>query len=140
MIRLKYNDKIIAYHDDKKVIKRYIKKLIDTYGTDKDDYKIDKVSNNKYDENLYLVRHNDSYIQIKYYETMHLLEDGIIDDEVFARDILNRILETEDLSKSERKSLLKSIIILNDIIDSHKSEVLDIDDCDKLYTQFNKYT
>lgn len=79
MIRLKYNDKIIAYHDDKKVIKRYIKKLIDTYGTDKDDYKIDKVSNNKYDENLYLVRHNDSYIQIKYYETMHLLEDGIID-------------------------------------------------------------
>ena len=140
MIRLKYNDKIIAYHDDKKVIKRYIKKLIDTYGTDKDDYKIDKVSNNKYDENLYLVRHNDSYIQIKYYETMHLLEDGIIDDEVFARDILNRILETEDLSKSERKSLLKSIIILNDIIDNHKSEVLDIDDCDKLYSQFNKYT
>lgn len=139
MIRLKYNDKIIAYHDDKKIIKRYIKKLIDTYGTDKGDYKIDKISNNKYDENLYLVRHNDSYIQIKYYETMHLLEDGIIDDEVFARDILSRILETEDLTKSEKKSLIKSIIILNDIIDSHKSEVLDIADCDKLYNQFNKY-
>ena len=58
---------------------------------------------------LYLVRYNDRYIPYSVYETYKRTTDGYLYDLKYAKDILCRLLEENDMSNKEHKYISKTI-------------------------------
>lgn len=108
---------IIAIHDKKSIVEKYIenvymsnRKLL-TLG------KIKKYSKFKIDKNdeLYLVRYADTYIQVGYIDYIAYSSEQLIEDQNLAMDILYRLLEMERLDKKEIKTMKKAIAIMERI-------------------------
>jgi hypothetical protein len=116
------NDKIeyVAFHDEKRVVKKYIdycNKYNDL------DLKLVKIKRKKAEKvhnfsNLYLIKYQDTYIQNGYTEYADVCD--VISDYQSCKDTLLAILETYDLSKKERKAFEKVILYIDDIISDDK--------------------
>lgn len=116
------DDKIeyVAFHDEKRVVKKYIdycNKCNDL------DLKLVKIKRKKAEKvhnfsNLYLIKYQDTYIQNGYTEYADICD--VIGDYQSCKDTLLAILETYDLSKKERKAFEKVIVSIDDIISEDK--------------------
>ena len=116
------NDKIeyVAFHDEKRVVKKYIdycNKYNDL------DLKMIKIKRKKAEKvynfsNLYLIKYQDTYIQNGYTEYADVCD--VIGDYQSCKDTLLAILETYNLSKKERKAFEKVIVSIDDIISEDK--------------------
>ena len=120
-IVLNDDNKLIAFHDEKRVVKTYV----ENYNRNNDEKlsfrkvkrsKIKKELKNK--EDLYLVKYRSTYIQSKYYDSMEISETDILDELQSTKDVLYRILELDykNLSNKEIKHLESTIKILEERI------------------------
>ena len=110
------NEKVVAIHDDVEVIEEYVK-LYEHYHEDAN-IKIGKIKNKKaaiYDD-LYLEMVGNAFVQSKYVESFTILRRQMAEDTKRARNVLERLLVEEDMSKSEKKHLTKTIEFLESLI------------------------
>lgn len=110
--------RIIALHDDKKVVKRYVESVDHYHKITLDIIKVKKraVKEIHNYEDLYLVRYGDTYVQAGYLTYIDLEYGGLIEDLRYARDILLRTLEMEKLRKGEVKALEKSVMVFDKLL------------------------
>lgn len=134
-------EKIIALHDEYKIIKSYcdtIKKQHDI------ELKIAKIKNKKikkitdYDD-LYLVRYGDCYIQSGYLEYMDITTGQYIYDNTYCKDVLMRILELYDLSNSEIKNIKKTIKLIDKILKEDSEYTPLFSDLEKMKLDYEPY-
>lgn len=118
---------IIAIHDTKKVIKKYIEGTRNRY------YKIGRCDEKELEkivnfEDLYLVRFSNTYVQVKFY---HMIKDDhrqILQDFKECSDVLERILRCDDISIQDRKHVKKTILLLAEMIETEKSSIPDYEE------------
>jgi hypothetical protein len=121
---------IIAFHDSKKVVEKYI---YDVYNANKVNLelgKIKKSSEYKLEgkDELYLVRFNDTYVQSGYLIYLQITMDEYVKEEQYAKDILLRMLEMDRLDKKQSKALGKAVEVIDEVLyeDSHYVPSLNI--------------
>ena len=118
------NNNIIAFHDDLEVVELY-KDHVTRSNPDLPELHIGKIKKKKmkriddYDE-LYLVRYSDTYVQSGYLIYLELLSDQFIYDEQQCRDVLLRILECRDITDKERKSIERTVKVVDRILQESK--------------------
>lgn len=121
--------KIIAYHLEKRVVRKYK----EHYEKNTDDtLKISKIDHNDlpvdyYD--LYLIKYGENYIQDKYYEIYQVDVEVIVDDYFYAHDVILRACKTVKNNKKKVKRLLKADSIILEEVEKISSEFYD---CKKL--------
>ncbi len=117
--------KVIAIHDDIDVVEKYIDNIEKNHNIRLPMGKIKKKQLKKHPEynDLYLVRYNETYVQAGYSETLSITSDTYIHDYRYAKDILLRSLEVEDMDENERKAVKKSIMVLDRIVKSYEEYV-----------------
>ena len=67
-------------------------------------------------DTLYLVRYADTYVQSGYLEYLELSSSQCLYDERQCKDVLLRILEVNHLTDKERKSIEKTIKIVDRLL------------------------
>jgi len=117
-------DKIIAFHDDIDVVTTYVTNIKKS-NSDHPDLKIGKIKKKKVKstidfDDLYLVRYGDTYIQSKYIMYGELLSGQCIYDNQHCRDTLLRILECDDITPKERKTIERTVKIIDRILQNDK--------------------
>lgn len=118
-------ENIIAFHDSKKVVQKYIDTVFSIHKVELKLGKIKKTSEWKIldKDDLYLVRFNDTYVQSGYLLYLELAEDSLIKDEETARDILSKIIEIGRVTDKETKKLEKAIKVIEDLLSEDRSYV-----------------
>ena len=114
------DDEIVAVHDFKDVIEKFID---DNNEKNYTLLKLYRKKSSSFDEldDLYLMRLNDRYIQSKYLDdSLNVLEDSLYDLK-YTRDILLRLLEYREKGS---KSIEKTILILEDEIRETEKELV----------------
>ncbi len=132
---------LIAFHEDEKVIELYCDIIEQYHGTVLTIAKIKKKKCKKIKEfnDLYLVRYGEIYIQQGYVDYMQFSCQQINEDHIQARDILMRIISTADLEKEEVKTLRKSVVILNDIINDEQYFIPDLPTLKRMKLDYDPY-
>lgn len=103
------NGKYIAFHEKKKVIERYAKLYKRTNQFDSVRLsKIDK-TNDKYDEDLYLIPCNETYVQQRYYDIMVI--ESRYQEKLQLEKYLERLI-FEDLSFKELKIIFDGLDVV----------------------------
>ena len=138
-----YDDEknIIAFHDNKKIVKRYTDNVHSVHKITLNIGKIKKDSKWKLrnKDELYLVRYNDTYVQSGYLLYLQLSSTQYIEDEEFARDILFRLLETERLTPKQKKKLEKAIEVMEDIIEEDRNFVPTLSELKTMKGDYDPY-
>ena len=136
------NNHVVAFHEDEEVVKTYvemIKRSKDkTYhiATIKDK-KIKKI---KDFEDLYLVRYGETYIQTEYLTYVELATNSQIDsDNKLCKEILFRILETQNLDKDDKKTIMKCIKVIDNIIEENETYTPSLSELRTLKDDFESY-
>ena len=127
------NGNIVAIHKKLHAVERYV----ECSNKDLQIIKIRKVKEllpNPSDlYNLYLVEYRDSYVSRVHLSTLHRECDEL----VYVKDVLNDILEYDNLTMKNRKSIAKTILILERLLDDSEdiddSILCEIDDLNKSY-------
>ena len=132
---------LIAFHEDEKVIELYCDIIEQYHGTVLTIAKIKKKKCKKIKEfnDLYLVRYGEIYIKQGYVDYMKFSCEQINEDHIQARDILMRIISTADLEKEEVKTLRKSVVILNDIINDEQYFIPDLPTLKRMKLDYDPY-
>ena len=132
---------IIAVHDDKHVIEKYVKSVYRCHNILLEFKKVKKSSLNKpeiYDD-LYLVRFADTYVQSGYLQYVDLAQSQFIEDDICARDILLRILEYGDISDKDAKKLAKAVKVLENILAEDREYTVTFDELKELKYHYDPY-
>lgn len=113
-----YSDKlgkVIAYHSEKRVVKRYR----DRYPSSIEDIlRISKIDDNNLPDDyggLYLVKYGDTYIQYKYLETVQIDYEVIKEDYLSTHDVLQKLAEQTKSKKKAKKIMEVDRFILKEI-------------------------
>lgn len=133
---------IVAFHDEKRVVKCYISNIEKNY---KDiSLSLLKLPNKKcrnlhnFDD-LYLVRYADTYVQNRYYVYQEILTGGSIYENRLVKEILERSLGSYDFSKKELKTIIKTIKIFDKILADDISFVMSYEDLKKSEMDYYPY-
>ena len=114
------NGQIIACHDEKYVVKKYLNDLIRSHPDMQFPYTIKKVKYkslpNHIRDETYLVRIGYTYVPYSFYDYMELTSSGPEEDLRYAKDILLRLEESDMLEKGDTKHVNKVIGILNSML------------------------
>lgn len=132
---------IIAYHEKRKVVEKYIQSVFQSSNLElnfiklkrKDLYRLENLSD------LYLVRYGDTYLQSGYVLYYSIVSDQIVYDHEYARDVLYRILELQDLSDKKVKTIQKCINILEDMISIESNEVPTLPELKNMKVHYDPY-
>lgn len=110
--------RIIGIHSDELICEEYIN-LYERHHPDAnlEVAKIKKKMSEKFYD-LYLVRLGDSYIPEKFIDAYKFFIPQIVEDHKKCIEIMMRVLEVEDLSKKDKRTLTKAIEIINCLNDS----------------------
>ena len=137
------NNRIIAFHDDLEIVTSYVHDIQHSH-SDANDLQIGKIKKKKvkstidyYD--LYLVRYGDTYVQSRYIDYADLVGGQCMYDNQQCRDTLLRILECDDISDKERKSIEQTVKIINRILDNDKKYTPTIQQLITYETEFSQY-
>lgn len=136
------NDKIIALHDEKRVVRIYIKRIAENTGKELNYVKIKKKRLNHISDlfDLYLVRYGSTYVQSKYIEYLDLADPQVMYDHEYAKDVIMKILEIDDYLDAEDRSVLeKSVEIIEGIIDTDKKYTPSIEELERLKEHYYPY-
>ena len=117
-------NKLIAYHDEKRVVKQYCESINQIKHKQVYYVKIPKRIWMKkwYDPDLYLIRFGKTFIQSGYAECIETDYNLNLSELYLTKDILMKVGELYHISPKEMKSITKSIVILEKII--HQEETL----------------
>lgn len=133
---------IIAYHEDEDVVEYYLDSVEDDK---KDDLSIIKIKKKyreeiikKYDD-LHLVRFRNTYVQSGYLIYIKLASQDILEDEEYARDILLRIIETQNIDKDKIKKLTKAIEVIEDLIDNDETYTPSYSELQRMRNHYDCY-
>ena len=136
-----YKKKVIAFHDEKRVVKCYTDRVKSRYDERlvvcKVKKKDEKNINQLYD--LYLVRYGDTYIQSGYMEYLQLADPQLEYDHQYAKDVLMKVLEIEDLNKKEKRAIKDSVTILEGLIDIDRKYTPTLEELQRLQDQYAPY-
>lgn len=115
---------MIAFHDDLDVVETY-KNNINISHPELPELHIGKIKKKKLKkiidkDNLYLVRYSDTYVQSGYLMYLELLSDQHIYDNKLCKDVLLRILECKDITGKERKSIERTVEVVDRILQESK--------------------
>ena len=113
--------KIVAFHDEKRVVKRYVENYNKMNDSELSYMKVKKSYAKKYLKNkgdLYLVKYRSTYIQSGFYDSMKISETDTLEELENTKDVLYRILELDykSLSEKEVKHIRSTINILEERI------------------------
>lgn len=135
------NKNLIAMHDNKEIVISYINRVYKIHGTQLELIRVKKRSEYKLEKfnDLYLTRFNNQYIQVGYMDYAIIMENGIIEDYEFSRDILIRILETRKMSSKNKKNLKKVITFLELLINNDKDYIPSLDELKKVKLDYDPY-
>ena len=135
------NKNLIAMHDNKENVINYINRVYKIHGTQLELIRVKKRSEYKLEKfnDLYLTRFNNQYIQVGYMDYAIIMENGIIEDYEFSRDILIRILETRKMSSKNKKNLKKVITFLELLINDDKDYIPSLDELKKVKLDYDPY-
>ena len=133
--------KIVAFHDEKKVVKCYIKRIRDssdaTLGFCKIKKKDVKKVNTLYD--LYLVRYGDTYVQSGYLEYLELADPQLAYDHQYAKDVLLKVAEIDYLDKEDIEVIEKCVMILDELIDDDRKYTPSLSELEKFKDHYAPY-
>ena len=135
-------DKLVAYHDKKKIVRTYYEALKKTKDSDKFTLvKCKKKHLKKIPEyyEYYLIRLGNNYIPAMYYEFAKDDFDTMICEYKYVIEILSRVFEFGDMSDSERHNVKKTIITIQELLDNELSSVVSPDvykRMEELYKEF----
>lgn len=120
------NNRVIALHNKKKIANRYCNSMKRFHNLDLSIIKVDKSKLKKINHynDLFLVRCGDTYVQAGYVDDYEIYSEQTIYDFQKTKDILLRLLETDDnMDKNERKHLEKTLIYIHKKLQEEKEYV-----------------
>lgn len=133
---------IIAFHDEKRVVKCYIFNIEKNYQDISlsliklPNKKCRKLSN--FDD-LYLVRYHDTYVQNRYYVYQEILTGNSIYENRLVKEILERSLGNYSFSKKEIKTIIKTIEIIDKILSDDITFTMSYSDLKKSEVDYYPY-
>ena len=112
---------IIAYHEEKRVVEKFVYNYNMTNKTNVTYKKIKKRYAKrllKDKDDLYLIKYGSSYIQYGYYDVMEIYHRDLITELEDVKDILYKIIEVEyrNMSKKEIKHLQGSVEVIERLL------------------------
>lgn len=143
---------VIAFHDDYDVVETYVNHVKKTHTGQEviPDLHIGKIKKKKVQhltdfDDLYLVRYADTYIQNGYFLYLELMSKQHIYDEQQCKDVLLRMLECYRLTDKERKSIEKTVKIIDKVLMESKTftpSLEELKSCEIDYApyMYNKFT
>lgn len=135
------NGDLIAFHEEKNVIKKYINDYQDSNKETLIPFHIKKKKVKKYShlyEDLYLIRYNGSYIQSKYMILKQIDVEPFLDDIQYAKDIIVRTIEFSN-NKKDRNTLWEAYNILNEEMEKVKRSTPTLDELKRRYVDIEMY-
>ena len=135
------NGDLIAFHEEKNVIKKYISDYQDSNKETLIPFHIKKKKVKKYShlyEDLYLIRYNGSYIQSKYMILKQIDVEPFLDDIQYAKDIIVRTIEFSN-NKKDRNTLWEAYNILNEEMEKVKRSTPTLDELKRRYVDIEMY-
>lgn len=134
-------EKIIAFHDEYEVVKKYCDAIKKCHNKELKIGKIKKkiLKNISDFDDLYLVRYGGTYIQSGYLEYMDIERGPYIYDNRYCKDILLRILELYDLSNSEIKNVKKTIKLIDKIMKNDSDYTPLISELEEMKMEYEPY-
>lgn len=137
------DENIIAFHDSKKVVEKYVDSVFSIHNILLEIGKIKKDSEYKLQNNdeLYLVRYNDTYVQEGYLLYLQIVSDCRcgVEDEEFTRDILFRLLEMNRLNNKEKKVIEKAIKVIDSLLAEDEKFIPTLDQLKSLKLDYDPY-
>lgn len=135
-------NKLVAYHEFVEPVEIYMDAMNDR---DKYNFNIIHIKKKyrdeiieKYDD-LHLVRYKDTYIQSGYIVYIKLASEGIDNDTEYARDILLRIIETQNRNNKDNNKLMKAVEVLNKIINDDRVYTPSPEEIKRLKDHYDMY-
>ena len=134
---------MIAFHDELEVVEKY-KEYVKRSNPNLPDLYVGKIKKKKMKriynyENLYLVRYSDTYVQSGYLVYLEILSDQFIYDERYCKDILLRILECREITDKERKSIERTVKIVDRFLQESKEFTPSLDELKKFEADYSPY-
>ena len=136
------NDKFIAFHDEKRVVRKYVNRIRDS-NEDKS-LCIVKLGNKKakkinryYD--LYLVRYGDIYVQSGYLDIVELADPQIEYDHQYAKDVLMRLLELGNIDDEKQIHIEETICLLDQLIRKEKKYTPSLEELERMEDHYGPY-
>ena len=135
-------NRLIAYHDRKRIVDKYIENV---YKHNKVALIRKKIRKNEseylqiHNANLYLVPYGEIYIQCGFIQYIELADNRMMEDTQYAVDILYRVLELCDLNMKKQKSVQKAIGVLEELIDNEATYTPMYDELIRLKEMYDPY-
>lgn len=135
------NGKLIAFHEDEEVVDIYIETIYKYHDVRLSKKKIRKKKLKSIDLNddLYLVRYGETFVQSGYTTYLQIQSDQYIEDEKYARDILYRLLETRSVKGKKLRRIKSAIKILEDFIYEDESYIPDLKELKRMKLDYGPY-
>lgn len=135
------NNNIIAFHDKKQVVEKYVANVYKVHNVTLNIGKIKKSSKWKLEgkDELYLVRYNEGYVQSGYLLYLELSSTQYIEDEEYAIDIIYRILETNRLTDKQEKRLRKAVEVMEELLVEDRSYVPTLKQLESMKMDYDPY-
>ena len=132
---------IIAFHDKKHVVEKYIDSIYKLHKIQLNKGKIKKSSKYKLagKDDLYLIRYGDTYVQSGYLLFVQISQDQILEDEQYALDILYRLLETTRLNEKQSKKIMKAIGVMEKLVHEDREYVPSFDQLKTMKSDYEPY-
>ena len=138
------DNKIIAFHDEKRVVKKYVENYNNT-----NEYKISfrKVKKSiakkelKHKEDLYLVKYRSTYVQSRFYDSCVISETDNLEELQQTKDVLYKLLELDynNLTNKEIKHVYGTLEIIERMILEEKSYTPDINELKQIKENIDRY-
>lgn len=135
------NKNIIAFHDKRRVVEKYIDSIFKLHHIELILGKIKKSSKYKLidKDELYLIRYGNTYVQSGYLIYIELSQDQFIEDEQYATDVLYRLLETSRLTDKQSKKIEKAIKVMEDILKEDREFIPSFNTLEELKLNYDPY-
>lgn len=137
-------NEIIAFHKNKKVVKRYISQLKKSnqnisFSLSLLKMKDKKARKIKYFNDRYLTRYHNTYVQYSYYAYLEIITGTDIYDEQYVLDILERTAVNPNLSKNDVNAIKKVISIFDNMLSSDSKYTMTLDQLKSVENDYAHY-
>lgn len=131
--------RVIAYHEKKSVVKKYLNNLKKSHKDEKFEYQIVKGKIRDIDSEKYLIRFGRTYIQSGYKEILDIEVKPILENEKIAMNMLYEIAKTRELSNKDIKAIARVMRILGEVYDEDISYTPTEEELNAIKERYDKY-
>lgn len=132
---------IIAFHDKKHVVEKYIDSIYKLHKIQLNKGKIKKSSKYKLagKDELYLIRYGNTYVQSGYLVYLEISQSEFIEDDQYALDILYRLLETTRLTDKQSKKIMKAIEVMEKLVREDREYIPSLEQLKQVKSNYEPY-